>query len=132
MLLKIIIDTDDKQQRAILRKYVPLMRKLLRRFVNLYSADLERRQASLPEKLIFSPLRTKKSGGTSAGKLRFGYAFVSWNDEFNIELNLNMPAPLTKLTLAHEVAHIGEYLLESKMRHRKTWKEIYERLKEPT
>lgn len=52
------------------------------------------------------------------------------NDEFNIELNLNLNDSLMKLTVAHEVAHIGEYLLESKMRHRKTWKEIYERLKE--
>jgi predicted SprT family Zn-dependent metalloprotease len=37
----------------------------------------------------------------------------------NIELNLNIANPLMKLTVAHEVAHIGEYLLVGKMRHMK-------------
>jgi len=37
-----------------------------------------------------------------------------------------MTDTLMKLIVAHEVAHIGEYLLDSKMRHGKMWKEIYE------
>ena len=45
-------------------------------------------------------------------------------------MNVNMKDSLTKLTVTHEVAHIGEYILEGKIRHRKTRKEIYERLKE--